>query len=91
MPNHIFPKAEVIWSDFLSAEEKNTLLGVGLRFRGIIYKNRQYFRDIISVHPARIIHELVLRGCETGNPLAGLSGAQRARRGWTYHRATAGA
>ncbi|MDH3852304.1 MAG: hypothetical protein OEV09_14725 [Deltaproteobacteria bacterium] len=39
---------------------------------------------------ARIFHELLSRDHETGNPLAGLSGAQRARRGWTCHRATAG-
>ncbi|MGB6928541.1 MAG: hypothetical protein WBH05_04910 [Syntrophobacteria bacterium] len=33
---------------------------------------------------------MLSRDHETGNPLAGLSGAQRARRGWTCHRATAG-
>jgi hypothetical protein len=38
----------------------------------------------------RIFHELLSRDHETGNPLAGLSGAQRARRGWVCHRATAG-
>jgi hypothetical protein len=37
---------------------------------------------------ARIFHELLSRDHETGNPLAGLSGAQRARRGWACHRAT---
>jgi len=46
--------------------EKNTLLGVGLRFREIFYEDRQYLRDMISVHLARIIHELVLRDCEDG-------------------------
>jgi hypothetical protein len=39
---------------------------------------------------ARIFHELLSRDHETGNPLAGLSGAQRARRGWACHLATAG-
>jgi hypothetical protein len=38
----------------------------------------------------RIYHELLSRDHETGNPLAGLSGAQRARRRWACHRATAG-
>jgi DNA polymerase-3 subunit delta len=33
---------------------------------------------------------LLSRDRETGNPLAGLSGAQRARRGWACHLATAG-
>jgi hypothetical protein len=47
-----------MWSVFLSSDEKNTLLGVGLRFREIFYEDRQYFRDMVSVHLARIIHEL---------------------------------
>ncbi|MDH3850475.1 MAG: hypothetical protein OEV09_05390, partial [Deltaproteobacteria bacterium] len=34
--------------------------------------------------------ELLSRDHETGNPLAGLSGAQRARRGWACNRATTG-
>ncbi|MDH3962324.1 MAG: hypothetical protein OEV25_02800 [Deltaproteobacteria bacterium] len=33
---------------------------------------------------------MLSRDHETGNPLAGLSGAQRARRGWACHLATAG-
>ncbi|MGD8509008.1 MAG: hypothetical protein PVH81_08910, partial [Syntrophobacterales bacterium] len=33
---------------------------------------------------------LLSRDCETGNPLAGLSGAQRARIRWACHLATAG-
>ncbi|MGB6929681.1 MAG: hypothetical protein WBH05_10720 [Syntrophobacteria bacterium] len=33
---------------------------------------------------------MLSRDHETGNPLAGLSGAERARRGWACHRATAG-
>jgi len=36
-----------MWSDFLSSDEKNALLGVGLRFREIFYKDRQYLRDMI--------------------------------------------
>ena len=38
----------------------------------------------------RIFHELLSRDHETGNPLAGLSGAQRARIRWACHLATAG-
>ncbi len=38
----------------------------------------------------RIFHELPSRDHETGNPLAGLSGAQRARIRWACHLATAG-
>ncbi len=34
---------------------------------------------------ARIIHESVSRDRKTGNPLAGLSGAQRARIRWPFH------
>ena len=37
-----------------------------------------------------MFHELLARDYETGNPLAGLSGAQRARRRWLCHLATAG-
>jgi hypothetical protein len=43
-----------------------------------------------SVPLTRIFHELLSRDHETGNPLAGLSGAQRARRRWVCHLATAG-
>ena len=50
--------------------------------------------SIIQDHTLRqlalIFHELLSRDHETGNPLAGLSGAQRARRGWASHLATAG-
>ena len=35
---------------------------------------------------ARIFHELLSRDHATGNPLAGLSGAQRARIRWACHR-----
>ena len=34
---------------------------------------------------SRIFHELLSRDHETGNPLAGLSGAQRARIRWACH------
>jgi hypothetical protein len=35
-----------------------------------------------------MFYELQSRDRETGNPLAGLSGAQRARRRWVCHRET---
>jgi hypothetical protein len=38
-----------MWSAFLSSDERNALLGVGLRFREIFYVGRQYLRDMISV------------------------------------------
>ncbi|MGD8996108.1 MAG: hypothetical protein PVH34_12885, partial [Syntrophobacterales bacterium] len=38
----------------------------------------------------RILYELLSPDHETGNPLAGLSEAQRARIRWTCHLATAG-
>jgi hypothetical protein len=38
----------------------------------------------------RIFHELLSRDRETGNPLAGLSGAQRARIRWPCHLAPQG-
>ena len=39
-----------MWSDFLSSDEENTLLGVGLRFREIFYQDCQYLLDMISVN-----------------------------------------
>ena len=39
---------------------------------------------------ARIFHQLLSRDRETGNPLAGLSGAQRARIRWACHLAATG-
>ena len=43
-------QAEVVWSDFLSSDEENTLLGVGLRFIDIFYEDRQYLREAIAGH-----------------------------------------
>ena len=48
------------------------------------------FRGSKNENLARIFHELLSRDHETGNPLAGLGGAQRARIRWACHRATAG-
>ena len=46
------------------------------------------FRGSKNENLARIFHELLSRDHETGNPLVGLSGAQRARIRWACHRAT---
>ena len=45
---------------------------------------------MLSCHLVRTLHELLSRDHETGNPLAGLSGAQRARIRWVCHRAPQG-
>ena len=52
-----------MWSYFLRSDEENTLLGPGLRFREIVYEDRQHLRHMISVRLARIIHGL--SGLET--------------------------
>lgn len=41
-------KAKVVWSDFLSSDEDNTLLGVGLHFIDLFYEDRQYLRNVIA-------------------------------------------
>jgi c-di-GMP-binding flagellar brake protein YcgR len=46
----LFICAEVIWSDILSSDEKNTLLGMGLRFFEVPDKELQFLHDFISVH-----------------------------------------
>lgn len=46
-------RAEVMWSDFLSSDEENTLLGVGLRFSEVFFEDRQYLRDMIAEHLTR--------------------------------------
>ncbi|MGD9271467.1 MAG: hypothetical protein PVH08_10380 [Syntrophobacterales bacterium] len=47
-------------------------------------------KRIFVIRLAWIFHELLSRDHETGNPLAGLSGAERARIRWPCHLATAG-
>lgn len=46
----LFICAEVIWSDILSSDEKNTLLGVGLHFIEVPDKDRQFLHDFVTVH-----------------------------------------
>ena len=47
---HLFICAEVIWSNILSSDEKNTLLGMGLRFIEVPDKELQFLHDFITVH-----------------------------------------
>ncbi|MDH3927882.1 MAG: hypothetical protein OEV22_08065 [Deltaproteobacteria bacterium] len=58
---------------------EKSLLSMGLRFRGIFYEDRQYFRDIISVYLARIIHELATPTVDM-NALPGVLGPRTLRR-----------
>ena len=46
----LLARAEVMWSDFLSSDEENTLLGVGLRFSDVFFEDRQYLRNTIAEH-----------------------------------------
>ena len=58
---------------------EKSLLSVGLRFRGIFYEDRQHLRDMISVHLARIIHELATPTVDM-NALPGVLGPRTLRR-----------
>lgn len=40
--------AKVAWSDIMSSDEKNTLVGVGVRFTDIFYEDRQFLRDMVK-------------------------------------------
>ena len=46
----LFICAEVIWSNILSSDEKNTLLGMGLRFIEVPAKELQFLHDFITLH-----------------------------------------
>jgi hypothetical protein len=46
----LFICAEVMWSNILSSDEKNTLLGVGLHFVEVSDKDRQFLHDFVTVH-----------------------------------------
>jgi hypothetical protein len=46
----LFICAEVIWSNILSSDEKNTLLGMGLRFIEVPDKELQFLHDFTAVH-----------------------------------------
>jgi c-di-GMP-binding flagellar brake protein YcgR len=40
--------AEVVWSDILSSDERNTLLGAGFRFINISSKDRQFLSNFVA-------------------------------------------
>ena len=46
----LYISAEVIWSNILSSDEKNTLIGVGLRFIEVPEKDRQFLQDFVRVY-----------------------------------------
>lgn len=46
----LFMSAEVIWSNILGSDEKNTLLGVGLHFIQVSDKNRQFLHDFVTAY-----------------------------------------
>jgi hypothetical protein len=58
---------------------EKSLLSMGLRCREIFYEDRQHFRDMISVHLARIIHELATPTVDM-NALPGVLGPRTLRR-----------
>ena len=51
----LFICAEVIWSNILSSDEKNTLLGVGLRFIEVPDKGLRFLHDLVKVHTDAIL------------------------------------
>ena len=54
----LFICAEVIWSNILSSDEQNTLLGVGLRFIEVPDKELQFLRDFVTVHTNAILKRI---------------------------------
>ena len=54
----LFICAEVIWSNILSSDEKNTLLGMGLRFIEVPDKELQFLHDFITVHTNVILKRI---------------------------------
>jgi hypothetical protein len=59
------------------------LLGLGTNCWGRSMVSKSFHvLPIPKIGLARLFHELLSRNHETGNPLAGLSGAERAQRGW---------
>ena len=52
----LFISAEVIWSNILSSDEKNTVLGVGLHFIEVSDEDRQFLHDFVTVHTDPMLH-----------------------------------
>jgi hypothetical protein len=63
------------WSGNFNIDGKSVFSAVGVRFTEISFEDREFISSL-----ARIFHESMSRDRETGNPLAGLSGAQQANR-----------
>ena len=56
----LFICAEVIWSNILSSDEKNTLLGMGLRFIEVPAKELQFLHDFIEV-PTNVVLKCIYK------------------------------
>ena len=54
----LFMPAEVIWSNILSSDEKNTLLGVGLHFIQVSDKNRKFLHDFVTAHTDSMLEHM---------------------------------
>ena len=54
----LFICAEVMWSNILSSDEKNTLLGVGLRFIEVPEKDRQLLQDFVTVYTDPMLNRM---------------------------------
>ena len=52
----LYISAEVIWSNILSSDEKNTLIGVGLRFIEVPEKDRHFLQDFVRVYTDPMLH-----------------------------------
>jgi hypothetical protein len=46
----LFICAEVIWSNILSSDERDTIVGIGLQFIEVPDKELQFLHDFIEVH-----------------------------------------
>ena len=54
----LFICAEVIWSNILSSDENNTLLGVGLHFIEVPNEALQFLNDFVTVHTNAILKRI---------------------------------
>ena len=54
----LFICAEVIWSNILSSDEKNTLLGMGLHFIEVPDKELQFLYDFVTVHTNALLKRI---------------------------------
>jgi len=57
----LFISAEVIWSNILSSDENNTLLGVGLHFIEVPNEALQFLNDFVTVHTNAILKRISKR------------------------------